>query len=328
MQRTHIIIAGTMKNVKLVGLIFLLTLGICPIRYTAGGSDTLSSLSTEHFTLHFTPHTEALARSIAGQVEVSFTTICHALGVAPFRGSSLYICDTEADFRRWGPSVGSSWAVGVASPAQRRIVLKSPWLAKDSTVQFVKTLNHELSHLVLHRAVGKNLNLLPRWFDEGMAMLNADQWEWLDSWALFRMVIFSEPIPFESLHSSFPEGASEARLAYAQSYSFCLFLRERLGTRQFERLIAGLKEGFPIDAQLARMSRLSLKQITEAWFDAVKDKYGLYPVLTSGAFFWFAVSVLFVLAYVRKRRATKRRLEEMQAEDELIEHVLDGRKVH
>jgi hypothetical protein len=287
----------------------------------------LPSLShqTEHFTIHYPKPLEGFARSIAGTAEAAFATTCSQMGVKPFGSNTIYICDSERDFEQFYPSVGESWVWGFAEPMKRKIVLKSPSLAKTTGVQFIKTLKHEISHLVLHHAVGGHYGLLPRWFDEGMAMLNADQWEWLDSWALFRMVIFSEPMPFLKLRETFPTESSDVRLAYAQSHNFCLFLRTTLKKTQFEALIAGMRQGVPLEAQLTSLFGLPFERIEKAWYEKVRDKYGVYPFLTSAGIFWFLVTLLMIVAYLRKRRAAQERLAEMQAEDEFVDHVLDGK---
>lgn len=283
------------------------------------------SHQTEHFAVHYPKPLEGFAKSIAGTAEAAFAATCDQMGVKPFGSNTIYICDSDRDFEQFYPSVGESWIWGFAEPMQRRIVLKSPSLARTTGEQFIKTLKHELSHLVLHHAVGENYRLLPRWFDEGMAMLNADQWEWLDSWALFRMVIFSEPMPFATLRETFPADAADVRLAYAQSYSFCLFLKTTLKKPQFEALIAGMRQGVPLEAQLTKLLGMPFERIEKAWYEKVRDKYGVYPFLTSAGVFWFLVTLLLVVAYVRKRRKAQERLAEMQAEDEFVDHVLDGK---
>ena len=64
--------------------------------------------------------------------------------------------------------------------------------------------------------------------------------------------------------------------------------------------------------------------MVNTWYENVRGKYALYPALTSAAFLWFAATLLMVLAYLKKRKATKERLAQMQAEDEFIDHVLNG----
>ena len=285
------------------------------------------SLQTQHFIIYYPRPLEGLARSMAGIAEAALVATCRQMGVEPFGRNMIFVCDSDRDFNRFGPSVGRSWAVGFAVPTKRKIVLRSPSLAKTDREQFIKTLRHEVSHLVLHHAVGNNVRLVPRWFDEGMAMLNAGQWEWLHSWALFRMVIFSKPIPFSALRENFPSAASDARLAYAESYNFCMFLRTTLKRRGFESLIAGMRAGVPLRTQLERLFGMPFQRIQEVWYQQVKHKYGLYPFLTSAGVFWFLVALLVVIAYLRKRRSTRERLAEMEAEDEFIDHVLD-RKYH
>jgi len=320
-----IIIACVVKNIK--ASLFILALVVAAT--IAHGQNYAvmpgQSHQTTHFIIHYPRQLEGLTKSIAGIAEVALAATCNQMGVKPFRSNTIYICDSDRDFERFHPSVGESWITGFAVPMKRKIVVRSPSLAKTSREQFIKTIRHEVSHLVLHHAVGKNHKLLARWFDEGMAMLNAGQWEWLDSWALFRMVIFSEPIPFSTLHEAFPTGASDARLAYAQSYNFCRFLQTTLKRRRFAALITGMREGVSLEAQLTSLFGVPFKSIEKAWYEKVRSRYGVYPLLTSAGIFWFLVTLLMLFAYMRKRRATKERLAEMQAEDEFVDHVLDGK---
>ena len=314
-----------MKNLKFMLLIILIAAVATPLCVQGWSGPPPFMMPTAHFKLYYSLKRKAFTKSMSTTIESSFSRICASLGVKPFGQNSIYICDNSLQFNEHRPSVGESWVVGFAIPAQRKIVLKSPSLARVSRKQFIKTLKHELSHLVLHHAVGKNWRLLPRWFDEGMAMINAGQWEWVDSFALVRMVLFSDPIPFEKLRDSFPMESGEARLAYAQSYSFCQFLQRTLQRRRFISLVDGMRRGIPLEAQLSRAVGRPFEQIVKAWYGRVRDKYGVYPVLTSAAFFWFAVSLLFILAYLRKRRATRERLDQMQAEEEFTEQIIEGK---
>ncbi|MBN1593229.1 MAG: hypothetical protein JW941_08310 [Candidatus Coatesbacteria bacterium] len=314
-----------MKNAKL-----LLIVGALVVVSAVAHSQNVTvmpgqSHQTAHFLIHYPRPLEGLARSIAGTLEIAFLTTCNQMGTRPFGDNVIYICDSDSDFRQFHPSVGDSWITGFAIPMKRKIVVRSPSLAKTTREQFIKTLRHEISHLVLHHAVGKNVRLLPRWFDEGMAMINAGQWEWLDSWSLFQMVIFSDPLPFSAIRDAFPSGASEARLAYAQSYNFCLFLQTTLKKQQFEALVAGMRSGIPLGTQLERLFGVPFAKIEKVWYERVRDRYGVYPFLTSAGVFWFLLTILMLVAYARKRRAARERLAEMEAEDEFIDHVLDGK---
>ena len=319
------IIVNVVKNAKVVLIIAALIVATTLARGQNYAVMPGQSHQTTHFMIHYPRPLEGLAKSIAGIAEVAFVATCNQMGVKPFGSNTIYICDSDRDFEQFHPSVGETWVTGFAIPMKRKIVMRSPSLAKTSREQFIKTLKHEISHLVLHHAVGKNHQLLPRWFDEGMAMLNARQWEWLDSWAVFRMVIFSEPIPFSKLRDKFPSGASDARLAYAQSYNFCRFLQTTLKRRRVEALIAGMREGVPLESQLERLFGVPFERIQKAWYEGVRDKYGVYPLLTSAGIFWFLVTLLMIIAYMRKRRRARERLAEMEAEDEFVDHVLNGK---
>lgn len=301
--------------------ISLAAIGVCKQAPPA----RLETLATSHFRVHFWRQSRGVGRLVARVAESSFAGICAELGIEPFGGNDIFICETEREFGEHQPSAGASWAVGLAVPLAQKVVLKSPSLAKNSREEFLKTLKHELAHLALHHCLGPNRRLLPRWFDEGFAMIQAGQWEWSDSLALTKMSLFSSMIPFEELAGSFPTQAGSARLAYAQSYSFCLFIRKSLGPRGFARLVAGLQRGLPIERQLELIFRMPFDRLVKGWYDRVHRKYGLYPILTGAAFFWFGVTLLMLFAYLRKRAAAKRRLAEMEAEDEFIDHVLRGR---
>jgi len=115
----------------------------------------------------------------------------------------------------------------------------------------------------------------------------------------------------EALTESFPVDAVDAELAYAQSIDFVGFLLSRHGRPAFHRLIAELRRGTPFLLAMEEATEEAAMTIEDAWHQDLKLRFSIIPVLTGSTLFWLLASLVFVWAYVKKRRARQRAFARM-----------------
>lgn len=114
------------------------------------------------------PGFEAYGARVAAALPVSMAQVetAHYLGFA--RPPRVYVCGTDACFKRWVRTPGLSAAV----VPDNRLIL-SPRLDGKEKSRLPALLTHELAHLHLGQRIGHYHSTLPVWFHEGWASLTA-----------------------------------------------------------------------------------------------------------------------------------------------------------
>jgi hypothetical protein len=214
-----------------------------------------------------------------------------------------------------------SWAIGTAYPQEGVVVVALR--GRDGTVLDAKrTLAHELAHMVIERALGPGHT--PRWLSEGFAYLHSSDSSIARATTLFGAVFGGKLIPLGELDDSFPEGESEAGLAYAESFDFVGFLAERgryedgddRGDRESFRLfLRDLAQGKGLETASEDAYERRLVDLESEWMGGLKSRYLWVPLSLLGGLAWVLGSLLLVIAWWRRRRQNRRRMHALEVED-------------
>jgi hypothetical protein len=276
----------------------------------------LRELESENFSIVFSQPNEELARGMLEMAEQARNEIFRHTSISFRERTRLVICRTQSEFQS-RTNFASESIVACAVPEASTIYLNAEKIHTLPAPQVSQTLVHEYAHLFLGRKLPARL---PRWADEGLAMHLAGQWSFGDSLTLTWSRVLGTLIPFRQLVASFPQDDRQLHLAYLQSYSMIDFLIKRTHPRE------GLN-GFLLDLTDPKVgSRL----IERLWDPLLRDSLELQwqrslgstlknwlLVLTSTGVFWFLVALLFILAYLRKRRERKERLRIWEEEEHI-----------
>jgi hypothetical protein len=181
-----------------------------------------------------------------------------------------------------------------------------------------EALDGVFAHEVAHLIVGANMpagRRMPRWYDEGIAMLAAGEPTLMDRWELLRMAARGGPPSLSSITRRWPSDQPSARSAYAVSSSVVRFAHEYAVPGAVRRLVAGLHQGWSFDVAFARSYGRPVHELESAWRDEIRRLYLVLPFLVGGAVLNGAMGVLAVLAFVKVRARRRRRLREMEMQD-------------
>jgi hypothetical protein len=206
------------------------------------------------------------------------------------------------------------WFSGAAIPHRRVIYLKLASALRQGPGDIRRTLAHELSHLYLRWRTGERDP--PRWMDEGLAMRQAGEYDLLDRVGLSAAAVSGGLIPLAELEDSFPPGEWRAALAYAQSHSFVLHLLDRGGRRAFLDFFDWLREGVEVRVALERAFGGDLATLEEEWRAGMMGDARWVTLLAGGSTFWSLATLLFLVAYLKKKVDSRRLLREMESEEE------------
>jgi len=219
----------------------------------------------------------------------------------------------DADALRLHAGRDPAGLAGLAFPARDEIVLYAPALMSRPD-RITSVLRHEMWHLLFARATAGAAVEAPRWLDEGLATWRSGEWD-LDvelrrdgaTW-IRDAAAAGHLFAFDDLDARFPEGVL-APLAYAQSASFVQWLARRHGEDRLRAFLAALDRDLDLDPALREAFGEGLAGLEPAWRDDVvpSGPIGRLPgaaTLTSAA--GFILSVLLIVAWVRKRRRLSR----------------------
>jgi hypothetical protein len=161
-------------------------------------------------------------------------------------------------------------------------------------------LAHEVAHVLVARAVGGRP--VPRWFNEGLAMLAEDAWDWSDRSHAALALMRGDSYSVASLADRFGGGRGEVQGAYAVSEALVRDLVARHGRESPARILRGLAAGEPFESAFESAAGLSVEELETAFWRRNVFWRRLLPFLGSPTTLWIAVSLLALLAIWRRRQ--------------------------
>ena len=205
-----------------------------------------------------------------------------------------------AEAARWMPEWGVAYAVGNAG----LVVLVPSRLPAypDRSVEAV--LHHEIAHVLIARAARRHP--VPRWFNEGVAMVAARQggqdWDLEDRGRLMLATLRRDQETLTELDRGFQGGAVSAGRAYALSAAFTRFLIDQEGPRAVPMILDQLGQGVPFPAAFRRATGKTLLDFETQFWDRLNLWNKWIPFVTSSTTLWLAITALALLAFRRRRQ--------------------------
>jgi hypothetical protein len=263
------------------------------------------TLETPHFSIYYHARDALVAEKLGIIAESARGRLLGRLPVTEDFRSVVILAGSEKEFRRDFATNLPEWSAAFAAPRSNVIVVRSP---KDvgSAAEFGKTFTHEYAHLVIHNVVDHEL--LPRWFNEGMASYLAGQWGLGRSAALLWAAARSKLLRLDRIAYRFPAKTGRARLAYAQSYVAVEFLVQNYGWNGVERLLRRTAEIGSFDLAFTETLGVRVIEFEYAYLYFLKKRYRSFRLIVETFPFWSLVTILFLIAYIVKRLRARRRL--------------------
>ena len=269
---------------------------------------------TEHFLYVFPEKGRSRAGDLIERGEETRAELVSVIGVDPPGITRVYLAANGRDFVAMQPGGNKlpNWAAGVAYTSLNAVLLRQAG-SKGQPIMLLRTFDHEMSHIILHRAIpGADI---PKWFDEGLAQWQAKEFDFERIGRLSWNSVSGRLLPMSTLIHRFPISPSDVRLAYDQSYEFVNFLIGEYGKERFHAFIKRLGSGEPFSDALERNYETTVESLEKRWIKRLRMSYAWLPLITSGAGIWMFASIIFLLGYFRKRREKTRRMAEWE-EDE------------
>jgi hypothetical protein len=222
-------------------------------------------LTKDLITLHWYTGTQAYGQDLLDSAVGSLGHINDLISLRPDANIDLYIYSSYTDLQD-AVLYEPGWTGGMSYGENNVIILGIPTGDEDWGKGAIA---HELMHTVVDRNTFSCLIHIPQWLHEGLAMVSeggpgqtgkADLQSAIDNDSIF---------PLRSLGGGFPEDATQANLAYDQSWSVVDYLLKQGTPAQMRDLLSSLHDGNAPDDALHEVYGFNVDKLDALWRQSV-----------------------------------------------------------
>ena len=192
------------------------------------------------------------------------------------------------------------WVSGYAYGALGRVVLLPERTPDYPDGSLEELLLHELTHVLVARAAGGRP--VPRWFNEGLAMMAAGPWSLEDRTRLTLAMVRRSERPLAEIDRLFAGQPGEVRRAYALSGALVRDIVLQHGRPAPRRILAAVGRGQTFPEAFRSTTGTTLPAATRSFWQRYSFWYRWVPILGSSFTLWLLIILLSFLAWWRKRR--------------------------
>jgi len=251
--------------------------------------------------------------------EFTHTAILNALPNVPVIWQTtadtirIQIVARSADFEEAVGSDLPQWVGAVTLFPQDLMVVRSPDLSRSTLREYRKTVVHELIHLLQGQFVP--LNLTPVWFNEGLALYYAGEFDLREQIVISKALIRNQLIPLEKLEQILNFSQPQADLAYAESASIIEFMENVYGNGTAAAILARMRNGENFEQAILKLTNCEYDDLMNQWQTYVEKKYNWIFLLDIQNILWLIIPLIAFLAYWSIRRRNKVTLEQWNDEE-------------
>jgi len=272
--------------------------------------------SASTFVIAYRENDNNLAIRVLNELQQRQQQLAQRLNYQPRRVITVFLCSSQYIFDRMTGGAIPHWGEAAANSAKWQIYLKTP-AASNSNELLPVTVTHELVHLVLAELAFPNT--LPRWFNEGAAIVLSNESRHSDPTLISRAILTHSVVDFEEIDDllSFPN--ARAALAYAESYHAVRLMTQKFGseaTRRFARVVAS--ENDPRQAFQIAFNE-DLWDFEAEFFDDLRRRFRWYFLLDESFLFGGVILILLLAGFLVTRWRTKKKMKEWEAEEKANE---------
>jgi len=225
----------------------------------------------------------------------------------------IQIVARSADFEEAVGSDLPQWVGAVTLFPQDLMVVRSPDLSRSTLQEYRRTVVHELIHLLQGQFVP--LNLTPVWFNEGLALYYAGEFDLREQVVISKALIRNQLIPLIKLEQILKFSQTQADLAYAESASLIEFMENVYGNGTAVAILARMRNGENFEQAVLKLTDCEYDDLMNQWQTYVEKKYNWIFLLDIQNILWLIIPLIAFLAYWSIRRRNKVTLEQWNDEE-------------
>jgi len=262
------------------------------------------------FTRPLAAQTPAVPADLRAQMDQSRARLCALYGVTDQGCSAPIAVEVAATSQEAAPRWPGlpSYAAGAAEPAAGRLVVVLSRCGPYPFGDAGQTLKHELSHVLLLRALGFSP---PRWFDEGLAMRVSAEWGLRDELfaALALPAVAHGSWRLQRVESDFAGGEGQVRRSYALAKGFVRDLFR--GDADLSEFLAEARRHGSVERAFQLRFGTTPDGAFQNWAKHLPWWGEWVVALNSPEVLWLVVLVLFLMAAAAAWRRRRKKYQEL-----------------
>lgn len=187
---------------------------------------------------------------------------------------SIYIYADSADLQS-AMIFPQTWTGGVAYSLYGTVAIG---IKPDNLEWGLKTVVHELTHLVIHQMTYNPYQGLPTWLDEGLAMYMEGPLTGVFNYYLSQSMENGTLLSVRNLTSPFSAYADQSYLSYAESHSMVSLLVGRYGQEKMLEFLTLLSNGSDYDRAMTEVYGFNLDGFDKIWREFLRENSGKQAV--------------------------------------------------
>jgi hypothetical protein len=246
----------------------------------------------------------------------AYQRISRILGDTLAHVVTVYVADSDEEFQAKTGKAFPDWGIGCAIPSHHLIIVKSPAHFRYGK-SLKQVLEHELAHIFLgSKAKGERI---PRWLDEGFAMMQSHEWNLGQDIVVARAVFTNSIFPLSEIERLNWFNQSKAHLAYTLSFLGISYLFREYGQESFVELLDLLSQKRNLDEVFLKTTGSNYIDFQIEFYNHIRKRYQWIGFLGDTFFFWLGLAFLIIFVYLLKRRHAKRILKRWEEEEKSIQ---------
>jgi hypothetical protein len=218
---------------------------------------------------------QSRARRLLGYATTALSRLQEEMGVTVDQPIRIYVYDSKSDMSLALPSQSDAYDDRVLTLGV--VVDEGTLLILGTHPDVEGTMAHELAHIVVGLATDNPYAELPRWLDEGLAMISEGDFPTDNRQALEDAVRRDALISVRSL-SGYTGDPEEVDLFYGEVYSLVDFMLKTYGKEKMTQLLSAVREGLYQEEALQQVYGFGLDELDAQW----RANLGLGPRPTPG----------------------------------------------
>jgi hypothetical protein len=216
------------------------------------------------------------AQRLLGYATQALDRLQKDMGITVDQPIRIYVYETKSDMSLALPRQSDAYDDRVLTLGV--VVDKGTLLVLGSHPDVEGTMGHEMAHVIVGLVTDNPYAELPRWLDEGLAMVSEGEFPTDNRRALEDAVRRDALISVRSL-SGYTGDPEEVDLFYGEVYSLVEFVLKTYGKEKIAQLLSAVREGLYQEEALQQVYGFGLDELDTQW----RASLGLGPRSPQGA---------------------------------------------
>jgi hypothetical protein len=253
-----------------------------------------NKLERDDIIVHWTGEESGIGQAAVDALTKSLPRQQLLIPFDPPKPLRVFIYPSADDIQSALRLTGRKW-VGAHAHPDLGVILVSATNPRTAAAELDQTIPHELTHMLLFEALGENYEMIPLWFEEGLATFFEGAANSNYETILNESVSSGTTIPLNELCRTFDNDGKNPILAYAQSVSLVHYIQDVYGNNALNQMIRAVADGANCQTITTRVLGLTLEEFNQEWLDSLSPQSRPERLWRQGGLIIVAIVVGFLL---------------------------------